>query len=288
MVTQQPTDQNIIRDNSLVELERLFNKRILLKNTLGSLVPGINEAKIQDFHEVLEIGCGPGSWVLEMAQSYYASGIQVMGIDSNTVALAYARKQAANLKLDNTIFLQVDHLSGPFTSFPSGSFDLISAQFLNKKLFPQQWAGLFHECRRLLKPGGMLRVTEFEMGISNAPAHEELIDLWIQAMRVTGRSLSPTNRHLGLLCELLPMLQEARFHHTVMLSTMINYSKGAPMHTEWVKDYLIMSQIALPLLVELELVTQERAEMLSLQQIDELDMLSFHAILPVVTVWGTK
>jgi len=286
MITKDTT-RGIIDTGTAVEMERLVNKSVLINNTLGSPLPGMNDAEISFYHRVLDIGCGPGGWTSVMAQRYYTS-MQVTGVDTSAYAIEYANYQASAQKLDNLRYHQVEEPAGPFPFFPDESFDLISGQFLLKSLYPSQWLQLLHECHRLLKPGGKLRLTDFEMGMSNSPAHEELSGLFIQAMRLSGRSNSPTNRHLALLCELEPMVQAADFRPTSTLCHMINYSSGAPLHTEWIRDFLILSKQVLPMLVQQGIATKDRVEMLYLQQKRDMESQQFHAILPFLTVWGTK
>lgn len=272
---------------SLVELEREYNKRVLVESTLGSHFPGLEEVHIQDLRRVLEVGCGPGGWTTSCAQKYYPGEMQVTGVDVNVEAIAFAKAMARDLKLPIQYY-HVEHLSGPFPELPDAYFDSISGQFLTKSLHPHEWTALLGECLRLLKPGGQIRLTDFEMGQSNAPAHEELVDLFLQAMRLSGRSTSPTNRHLGVLCELEPMLRGANFQRTGALGHMINYSQGAPLHREWTRDFLILSKQILPFLVHWGVATPTHVDMLYQQQESEVNSPSFHAILPLLSVWGEK
>lgn len=286
MVIKADTTESVV-GGSVVELERLFNKALLMQKTFGSLVPGINEAAIPTFHRVLEIGCSSGGWTTAMAQSYYAS-MDVTGIDPNPRALEYAQTQAADLGLTNVTYYQTKHITGPFSFLPDASFDLISTQFLTEKLRPFDMKDLLQECKRLLRPGGMVRLLDFELGISNGSAHEELIDLFIQAMHASGRSPTPTKRHLGMLCELEPMVRAAGFEQTNILGHMINYSFGAPNYREWVRDFLILSSQLLPFLVRYGLATSEHVNKLYLQQEQELNSPSFGGLLPMVTVLGQR
>ena len=288
MTVQKCVSVGITNVEDLVELERLSNKILLIKNALGGLLPGLADAEMAQIHDVLEIGCGPGSWTLEMAQTYYSQKIQVTGIDISHSMIANANIQARDRQLEHLVkHFRVDNLVGPF-AFPDASFDLISTQFLSKVLFRDAWPDMVGECWRLLRPGGRLRLTDFEVGESNAPAHEELWSLFILAMRLAGRSFSPGDRHLGLLCEMEPMLIDAGFQDTLCFGHMINYSSGAPLHEEWKKDFLILSKGVQPMLVKMGVATQEHVDMLHQQQQIEMGLQNFHGILPMLTVWGRK
>ncbi|HEU5377081.1 MAG TPA: hypothetical protein VFV38_16750 [Ktedonobacteraceae bacterium] len=90
-------------------------------------------------------------------------------------------------------------------------------------LYPQPTTVMSHftqplrEYGRLLRPGGLLHRIDVEIGVSNAPAHEDFWSLFLQAMRRTDRSFSPNDRHLGIRRELEPLVSQAGFY-------MMNYS----------------------------------------------------------------
>jgi SAM-dependent methyltransferase len=272
---------------NLVEFERRSNKPLLVKHAIGSLLPGLADTEIAQICNVLEVGCGPGTWSLEMAQTYYRYQMQITGIDTSGLMVARANTETQDRHLDNIRHLQVPSLAGPF-AFEDNSFDLISAQFLSLLLDSTSWISLVRECRRMLRSGGWLFLTDFEAGLSNAPAHEELWSLFIQAMHRSGHSFSQSDRHLGLLCEMEPFLFSAGFHDTRCIGHMINYSSGALLHEEWKRDFFLFMKGIQSMLIETGVVTQERLIALYQQQQREMNLQSFHGVLPMLTVWGRK
>lgn len=276
-----------VDSEEIIELEYQANKTLLIKHAIGGLLPGLAATETARIHNVLEIGCGPGSWTLDMAETYYRQQMQIVGIDTGRIMIAHANAEAQDRHLSNVRHLQVPHLAGPF-AFPNRSFDLISSQFLSKVLFRDAWKDLIRECRRMLRPGGWLRLTDFEVGESNSPAHEELWTLFIRAMRQAGRSFSQGDRHLGVLSELEPLLVEAGFRDTFCLGHMINYSNGAPYAEEWKRDFLLFTQGIQSLLVKTEVSTREHVTFLQQQQQQEMGLRTFHGMLPMLTVWGRK
>jgi ubiquinone/menaquinone biosynthesis C-methylase UbiE len=276
----------VVGQDDYIELERLSNSTLLVKHSLGGLLPGSSSEDIAHVHNVLEIGCGPGAWSLEMAQVYYGQ-MRVVGVDNNPLMVAQANIQAQARQLDNIRHFHAQDLTGPFACADS-SFDLISAQFLSKVLYKDSWPQLLRECWRLLRPGGLVRLTDYEVGESNSPAHEELWTLFLQAMRRTGRSFSPTDRHLGLLCELEPLVFQAGFRETHSLAHVINYSSGAPLHEEWKKDFLMLARGVQSFLIDAGVCTFQHLQDLYARQQIELGLRNFHAVLPMLTVWGKK
>jgi ubiquinone/menaquinone biosynthesis C-methylase UbiE len=283
---QRECRRNAPTADDLVERERHTNEVLLVKYCVGSLLPGLSRSKLPQIQSVLEIGCGPGTWTQEMGRAY--EGIaRIIGVDTRRTMLMYAKEQARCQQLADISYEQIENLAGPFP-FPDASFDLISGQFLGRRLLSASWPCLLGECFRLLRPGGLLHLTEFEAGLSNAPAHEELTELYLRAMQRAGRSFSPTDRHLGLICTLEPMVRDAGFVGCTSTAHIINYSYGTVLHEEWKNNLLLLSRLAQPLLVRLGGVSEARLEALSRQQQQEMDHPGFHAMLFLLTLVGTK
>jgi Tfp pilus assembly protein PilF/SAM-dependent methyltransferase len=103
------------------------------------------------FPEVLVAGCGTGLRAISAGQSYLDANI--LAIDLSAASLAYARRQAARLKLVNIEFAQADilHLQAI-----DRRFDLIEAGgILNQLADP--YAG-WRVLNALLRPGGLMRI----------------------------------------------------------------------------------------------------------------------------------
>lgn len=282
---QQAASSSVIGLQADVENERLRNKIHLTAQSIG-LLPGLPSDEKEKLRNILEVGCGPGTWVLEVAKD----NVQVIGIDTREYAIMYAKAVSKQMKRNNVQFHTVADLSGPFP-FPDQSFDLLSAQNISLFFYRYSWPRFLTECFRLLRPGGRLRLTEFEMGMSNAPAHEEFVSLFLQAMSQGERSLSITGRHLGTFSQLESLLLQAGFHGITVVEQSINYSTTAPLDSynfEWQKDYQLLARGAMFYIVSKGVATQERVEALLRQQEQEMKYPWFSATLPIKTFWGIK
>jgi SAM-dependent methyltransferase len=184
--------------------------------------------------------------------------------------------------------IQVPHLAGPHPQFADHSFDVISAQFLSRVLTRDDWLPLLEECRRLLRPGGQIFLTDFGSSISNSPAHEEFWSRLIQWLRQSGRSFAPGNRHTGILCELEPLLSTVGFGKTRISCDIVNCSYGADYHEEWKRNFLVFSKRIMSFLLSQGLSTSEQIDRLLQRLQIEMNLPSFHALLPVLTVCGQK
>ncbi len=277
----------ITNHDDLVEAARLANKTQLLLRSLGGLLPGMKSSYLEQTRAVLEIGCGPGVWALELARTY--PHMQIVAVDPSLTMISYARKMLVKEQPRENIEYQiVPTCIGPFP-FEEASFDLVSAQFVSKFLTADEWPEFLSSCRSLLRPGGLLRLTEYELTLSNSSAQEELNRLFVQAMRRAGLSSSVSDRHLGFLCDLEPLLYCAGFQECSTVSHHINYSFGAPAHEEWKKDcFLFAKSAVLPFLVKWGVATREQVETLYHQQYIELNLPTFHGVIPFMTIWGCK
>src|SRR5260370_14641304 len=79
-----------------VEVDKYFNRSI------GGPLPEQPEQSLSRIHRVLDIACGPGGWVLELAYAY--PHMQVTGFDISEKMIGYARVLALDNGLDNAPF----------------------------------------------------------------------------------------------------------------------------------------------------------------------------------------
>ena len=113
----------------------------------------------------LDLGCGEGGDAVWLA----SKGWRVTGVDISQTALD--RASAAANGLDLAIDFQRHDLA---VAFPEGSYDLVSAQFLQTPLeFPR--AAVLQSAARAVAPGGLLLIVEHAaMPPWSAHHHEQL------------------------------------------------------------------------------------------------------------------
>ena len=120
------------------------SKRIMLERI--ALAPG---------DAVLEVGCGPGTDVFDMAKLVGPTG-RLVAVDASEVMIAEARKRAKELNLDVT--LEVCDVQA--LPFPDGTFDVCRAARLLEHL-PDAGRALA-EMARVTRPGGRVVVFDFD------------------------------------------------------------------------------------------------------------------------------
>ncbi|KAF7728640.1 hypothetical protein EC973_005677 [Apophysomyces ossiformis] len=99
---------------------------------------------------VLDVGCGPGTWTMEMSTEFPNSTF--IGIDCQSV---FPR----DIKPKNCLFRTCDVTQLPLP-FPDNSVDFIFQRDLNWHLLAYMWSPLVKEYLRILKPGGWLELME--------------------------------------------------------------------------------------------------------------------------------
>ncbi|KAI8979564.1 S-adenosyl-L-methionine-dependent methyltransferase, partial [Mycotypha africana] len=107
---------------------------------------------------VLDIACGNGIWIMEMATDFPDS--QFFGIDINT-------NYPKTIKPPNTNFLQWDILNSKGVPFPNEYFDYIFMRQVYTCFSAEDWKTVMMEVKRLLKPGGYVEFRDLDPIIHN-------------------------------------------------------------------------------------------------------------------------
>jgi SAM-dependent methyltransferase len=147
----------------------LMERSRLAASLVGGLPITGSSCGIRD---VLDVACGPGSWALDIVKPSPAgqegSHKRVIGIDPARSMVKFARAEARVRGLPSASFLEVDRLSP--LPFADGVFDFVHGGFLSDLVPPAGWPHLLREFWRVLRPGGMLQLLEFEQLEASAPA----------------------------------------------------------------------------------------------------------------------
>ncbi|WP_376797469.1 class I SAM-dependent methyltransferase [Thermogemmatispora sp.] len=273
----------VIDPENAGELARLMHQDQMLTRGMGGLFPEFpGGPPLPDGGRVLDLACGPGGWALEVAFAY--PKVEVTGVDISEGVIEYARAQAWSRGLENVHF-RVMNVMEPL-DFPDASFDLINGRLLFGFMLPDAWPRLLSECRRLLKPGGIVRLTEAETPLSTSPALERLHALFCEALKKAGQSFSADGRHVGITPVLPRLVRQAGFVEVQQRASAVEWSMGTEAHYTVFKDYLMFLELIQPFLAKMGVGTPQELEHLAQLAVAEMQQDEFCALYILLTVWG--
>jgi ubiquinone/menaquinone biosynthesis C-methylase UbiE len=284
--SEQPGKQNertyVLDAESTMEMARLLRLDQLLTRSMGGIFP--ENPDLTGVRRVLDLACGPGGWVLETARSY--ADMDVVGVDISERMITYANAQAEVQQRGNASFGVMDILQP--LNFPDASFDLINARWLVGFMHTDRWSVLLQECLRLLRPGGLLRFTEFEWGFSNKPHFEKICNMCCQILGHAGHTFSPNGLHFGVLPVLPRLFRDAGLQHVAKMAHAIEVSADTEIRDSFYYDLSSVFQGAEPFIKKLDFLPLEEWQTLSQQSLIEMYEEDFCAMWILLSVWGRK
>lgn len=282
--TGQKKNTYVIDPESAAEMARLMHQDKLVTSCMGGVLPEIAEDDLNKVQRVLDLACGPGGWPLEVAYTY--SDMEVVGVDISERMIAYAQAQAQVQQRTNVSF-QVMNILEPL-DFPDASFDLVNVRYINAFMLRDKWPVLFQEIRRVLRPGGILRLTEFEITMSNKPYFENAVRMMLQAINRAGMGFSPMGYHYGIIHMLPQFFRQAGLIIRGRSAHFIECSFGTEMYEDAYHDTAAIFPLIEPMIVKMQLATSEEWHDLSQKVLVEMGEEDFCAGWPLLTVWGEK
>ncbi|CAG8634294.1 14522_t:CDS:2, partial [Funneliformis mosseae] len=105
---------------------------------------------------VLDVCCGPGYWVLDMAKTYPKSTF--IGMD---ISPTFSERE----KMTNVAFLECNVHDG--LPWPNDTFDFVYQRYAWASYNEVQWKNIISEITRVCKPGGMIELMEFDWEFKN-------------------------------------------------------------------------------------------------------------------------
>jgi ubiquinone/menaquinone biosynthesis C-methylase UbiE len=266
---------------TLAEMARLLDQDLLVTRRVSGLLPAA--CAPDALQAVLDVGCGPGGWVREVATAF--PHIQVTGIDRSELVIAYAAARARTDGLANAHFTQMDFQTLPY---PDESFDLVNARQVQWFIPNAVRASVVREWYRVLRPGGVLRCIEMEPPMSNSLAYETLMGRFLQALDKADRTITRGGRMMGITLLLQPLLQQLGCQQIQEQATVYNFSANAPDYQLSVSDGLRFLQSVSPFLLTMQVIQKETLTTLLEQMQRETASPEFLGSIFFVSTWGRK
>ena len=179
---------------------------------------------------LLDCGCGPGSITLDLA--HFLRDGQVIGIDIEPNQIEAARAEQAQQGLTNVSFEVADAYNLPF---PDGSFDAVFAHALLMHLREPLVA--MREMRRVLKPGGVVGISDPDFGTvlcaPSSPLLDEVNLLLVKMLEHNGASPYYARN-------LRSLLLQAGFERSEASAYCIHYGKNEVMkEPAWILEHYL-------------------------------------------------
>ncbi len=285
MPVEPPTGRNVYFNDpeSGAEMARLIDQDRLITQGMDGPLP----ERANDFvglHRILDIGCGPGGWLLDIAFEH--PDIEVVGVDISRAMTSYARARAKVQGLHNASFHAMDMLQP--LQFPESFFDLVNSRFVGW-IPTKAWPMFLRECLRVAKPGGTIRLTESEWwSLSTSLALEQQHGLLVRALKEGGQSFSPSGNLPGITPVLRSLLREAGCVDIRHMAHAIDYSFGQEVHQAFCTDCALTSRFAQPFLLSRGVATQEEIDRMQQQLEWDMRQENFRGMMFLLTAWGHR
>lgn len=169
------------------------------------------------------------------------------------------------------------------------SLDLVNARFLVVALPAAVWPSFLAECTRLLRPGGILRLSEMvDPGVTTSPAFERMQRLLFQMMYQRGYGFAPDAGGFGITTVLPRLMRNAGYPEVHVAAHALEFSAGTEAWAAFYRNTEVGYRLGLPLLVQAGLITQEEVEHLYGEMLIEMYGDDFSGLWHFTTFWATR
>jgi ubiquinone/menaquinone biosynthesis C-methylase UbiE len=278
-----PQNENtyIFDPESAQEMARLINQDRFTTRMMGGPLAGLPE--LPPGAQVLDLACGPGGWALEVAHE--RPDVEVCGVDISHLMIDYANTRVRSQQLVNVSFGVMD-IRQPL-DFGAASFDLVNARFLYVALKRDLWPPLIAECKRLLRPGGILRLTEVDdFGVTSSAAYEQFSVLNMKVLWRLGYGFSSNGRSFNMSMALLRMCREAGLEDLYVGASIGDYSAQSDGWADFYHNGDIAVLQTKQQLIRSGQMSAEEFDQLYQQMVIEMHAKDFTALWHSTSVWG--
>lgn len=266
------------RSSNAEMIRLLIQDHTITEGMGGPLAEQVSPLSLQ---RVLDIGCGPGGWLLETATRY--PHMSFVGVDISWRMIEYARAQAQAQKVSSRVEFRVMDALRPL-EFPNGSFDLVNTRLATSFMLVQDWPRLLHEMLRVTRPGGIVYVTDADIWQSNSPALIRLNQMVLCAGYKAGHSMTP--EEWGITSVLPQLLSEGGCQNAQIKAYTLEYTAGTVAAHSFYQDMMYFFQTLRPFIHKWGCATEDYDATYE-QAMIELQQKDFHATWSFLTAWGT-
>ncbi len=280
---EQPSTYIVQNRSNQDELDRVRIQGELVTIGMGGPLPEQTDTDTATFRRVLDVACGAGDWLIELAATY-PTMTRLVGVDVSAKMISYAHTQVEAHQCGERVEFQVmDALR--MLEFPPAAFDLVNMRFGSSFLRQWDWPKLLQEFRRVTRRGGTIRFTEGEVFQEcSSPAMLRLGQIFLQAIRQAGHTFSADGN--GVTKELAGVLTRHGLQHVQTRPYALVYRAGTPEWQSYYDDTSRGLHTFLPFLRKWTSVPGDYEELCQ-QALSEMREPDFVTTWNLLTVWGT-
>ncbi|KAI8092609.1 S-adenosyl-L-methionine-dependent methyltransferase [Halteromyces radiatus] len=187
------------------------NLHFALKQLFASNVLSLALPKFIKNACIIELGCHRGSWILDMATQF--PECQFIGFDTNLERLPDGLPVLPNVSF------QVGNVANGRLPLEDESVDVVNLRAQNSFMDHHAWRRTFEEAHRVLKPGGLIHIIEYNY----KPSGSVLIESFTETVRGIMVSL---NRDTDRATKLGAQLSSFGFQVIQSISKKVHYGSG--------------------------------------------------------------
>jgi len=277
---EHPSTYFVQDRSSEAELARLEVQDQMFTTSMGGVLP--EQPDSLRLQRVLDVGCGTGNWLIKVAQEHPEIKI-LIGVDASGLMVHYAREQAEAQGVSERVeFHVMDALR--MLEFPSNFFDLINQRLGDSYLRTWDWAKLLQEYQRVIQPGGVIRITEYDMlPASSGPAYTRFTQMFAQAFYQAGHLFTPQGD--GEASQIVQLLKQCGLQQVETCTYALEYSAGTPEGQSWQENSKHFLRTIAPFLRKWGRVPDDY-EVLYQQALEEMRQPDFVTTLRLFTAWA--
>jgi ubiquinone/menaquinone biosynthesis C-methylase UbiE len=279
---EHPSTYFVQDRSSEAELARLQIQDQMFTASMGGVLP--EQPDSLRLQRVLDVGCGTGDWLIKVAQEY--PDIETLiGVDISGLMVQYARTQAEAQGVSGRVeFHVMDALR--MLEFPNNFFDLVNQRLGDSYLRTWDWSKLLQEYQRVIRPDGVIRITEYDMlPASNSPAYTRFTQMFAQAFYQAGHLFTPQGN--GEASQIVHLLNQCGLQQVQICAYALEYRAGTPQGQNWQENGKHFLRTIVPFLRKWGQMPDDY-EILYQQALEEMRLPDFVTTLRLCTAWGTR
>ncbi len=264
------------------ELQRLMIQDRMMTTLQDGFLP--EQTDLTNIHHILDVACGPGLWLLDATPTY--PDMLFTGIDISQQMVTYARTLAEQQQLSQRVeFYVMDALR--MLEFLDQTFDLVNLRIGSSFLRTWEWPKLLSEMVRVLRTGGIIRLTESEISTEvNSTALGELTRLFRTTLYRAGHLFE--DEPTGITAHLPDLLSRHGVQNIQIRRVTKHLQAGTSECTASCQDTERAFRLLRPFIEKWDRASLARYDNIYEQALIEMQQPDFYANWNLVTIWGTK